>query len=220
VTTPPLPPAPYLIVCDFDGTITVEDVTNLIWDAHLPYDWRNVLLPPSREGKLSALGLIARGYGDVRVPADVLLAEVRPRVRLRHGWRQLVAMCRARGWPLHVVSHGLDFYINDLLPPGVPVTCFDASFDGGRWCVGLPAGMEVAPGDDFKSRVVDELAARHPGHATIYIGDGRLDFPAARRSSLLLAVRGSVLARMCDAEGVPHSEFDDFDEVSALLGSR
>ena len=29
-----------IIISDFDGTLTVEDVTTLFWDAHLPYDWR------------------------------------------------------------------------------------------------------------------------------------------------------------------------------------
>jgi 2-hydroxy-3-keto-5-methylthiopentenyl-1-phosphate phosphatase len=217
---PVVPEPPFIIVCDFDGTITVEDVTNLIWDAHLPYDWRNVLLPPSREGRLTALEMIARGYGDVPAPAETLLAEVRPHVRLRAGWARLVDLCRERRWPLEVVSHGLGFYIRDILPPGASLTAFEGTYDGRRWQVSLPPGVELASGGDFKSHVLATLRARHPGHATLYIGDGRLDFPAARRTDLVFAVRDSVLAHLCVEEGVPSVSFDTFDEIADALAQR
>ena len=29
-----------IIVSDFDGTLTLDDVTTYIWDKYLPYDWR------------------------------------------------------------------------------------------------------------------------------------------------------------------------------------
>jgi 2-hydroxy-3-keto-5-methylthiopentenyl-1-phosphate phosphatase len=214
-----LPAPPYIVLCDFDGTITVQDVTNLIWDAHLPYDWRATLTPLSKAGKLSALEMIAKGYGDVALPAEALLAEVLPRVSLRARWAELVALCEARRWPLEVVSHGLLFYIREILPPDVALTAFEATFDdtAGRWQVTLPAGIALGEGEDFKSHVVAGLRARHAGHAVIYVGDGRLDFPAARRSDFVFAVRDSTLARMCAAEGITCVQFDDFSEVAAAL---
>ena len=44
-----------IIACDFDGTVTVEDVTDLIWDAHVPFDWEAVLMPASRTGAITPL---------------------------------------------------------------------------------------------------------------------------------------------------------------------
>jgi len=208
---------PFVIVCDFDGTVTVEDVTNIIWDAHLDYDWRATLVPPSREGRWTALEMIAQGYGGVRVAEDQLLAEVRPQAHLRPGFTDFVALCRDRRWHFEVVSHGLGFYIRDILPPGIALTSFEGTYEGGRWRVRLPDGMTLAPGEDFKTQVVANLLARHPGHATIYVGDGRLDFPAARGCDRVFAVRGSVLAAHCRAAGVPFVEFDTFAEVSAGL---
>ncbi|HKE16441.1 MAG TPA: hypothetical protein VKB80_16325, partial [Kofleriaceae bacterium] len=90
---------------------------------------------------------------------------------------------------------------------------------GGRWLVDLPPGFALGAGEDFKSRVVADLRARHPGHAAVYVGDGRLDFPAARRSDLVFAVRDSTLAVLCRAEGVPCIEFDTFDDVIAALAT-
>ena len=133
--------------------------------------------------------MIARGYADIRVPPKELLAEMRARVRMRPGVEALATFCRARGWPFVVVSHGLAFYIEALLPPWIPFTSFVGTFTDGSWRVTLPRRMRAAaPGEDFKSHVVAELRARHPGHPTVYLGDGRLDLPAALTCDRIFAV--------------------------------
>ena len=207
----------HIVVCDFDGTITVEDVTDMIWEAHLPYSWREVLLPASLAGRVTALEHIAHGYADVRQPPERLLADVLPRVHLRPGFESFVALCRARGWPLEVVSHGLGFYIEKILPPGVSLTSFAGAFEDGRWRVTLPPDVQLPPGADFKVHVVERLRARHPGRPVAYVGDGRLDFPAARTCERIFAVRGSPLSALCRQSALPCFEFDHFDQVSETL---
>jgi 2-hydroxy-3-keto-5-methylthiopentenyl-1-phosphate phosphatase len=205
-----------IVVSDFDGTLTVDDVTTLFWDRHLDYDWRQVLLSDTYAGKLTPLEMIARGYGDVAVPPDALLAEARAQTRMRPGLPALAALCRTRGWPFVVLSHGLGFYIQDLLPPGLPFVAFTGAFDGRRWHVTLPPGMRLLPGEDFKSHVVADLRRRHPGHSTVYLGDGRLDLPAAETCDEIFAVRGSKLADLS-----PRARpFDALDEVVAALEVR
>jgi 2-hydroxy-3-keto-5-methylthiopentenyl-1-phosphate phosphatase len=211
------PGAPVILACDFDGTVVVEDVTDLIWTAHLPYDWATVLMPASRDGAITPFQLIARGYADVAAPPEALLAEVRPQVHLRAGFEALVAACGARGWPVHVISHGLDFYLRALLPAAVPFTAFTGTFSDGRWAVALPSDIAPVPGQDFKVHVLDRLRARHPGHTVVFAGDGRLDLPAARHADRVFAVRGSALAAACRREGIAHTEFAGFDEVLAAL---
>ena len=209
--------APYFIVSDFDGTITVNDLTNVIWDRHVPYDWRAVLPPLSREGMFTPLEMIGRGYAAVAVGPEALLAELTPMGRLRAGFEAFLATCAARGWPFEVLSHGLSFYIRPLLPPGVALTAFEGRFEEGRWRVELPAGMTLPAGRDFKAHVVASLRARHPGHAAVYVGDGRLDLPAARTCDLIFAVRDSTLAKLCDEAGLPFEPFDTFDEIARAL---
>jgi len=100
-----------ILVSDFDGTATIDDVTTFLWDRHLTYDWRRELLPPTYAGRMTPLEMIARGYGDIPVGPETLLAEARANTRLRPGLEALTAHCRARGWPFVVLSHGLAFYI-------------------------------------------------------------------------------------------------------------
>jgi 2-hydroxy-3-keto-5-methylthiopentenyl-1-phosphate phosphatase len=173
-------------------------------------------LPQAYAGASTPLEMIARGYGQLALSPASLLAEARARVRLRPGLPALTALCRGRGWPFSVLSHGLDFYIEALLPPGIPFTSFVGAFVGGRWQVSLPPGVRLRPGEDFKSQVVAGLRRRYPGHETVYLGDGRLDLPAAQTCDRVFAVRGSTLHRLC-----PQAQpFDTLDEVVAALEVR
>ena len=113
-----------IIVSDFDGTLTLDDVTTYIWDKYLGYDWRAKLLPPTYEGRWTPLEMIGHGYADIRVPPKELLAEIRDSVRLRPGVEALATFCRGRGWHFAVVSHGLAFYIEALLPSWLVVTFY------------------------------------------------------------------------------------------------
>jgi 2-hydroxy-3-keto-5-methylthiopentenyl-1-phosphate phosphatase len=206
-----------IVVADFDGTLTIEDVTTLVWDTYLTYDWRSTLLPPTYEGTWSPLEMIARGYAGIHVPPARLLSEIRGRVRLRPGVEALATFCRGRGWPFAVASHGLTFYIEALLPSWIPVTAFVGTFSGERYEVSLPPGFVLPPGQDFKSQVVAALQDKHPGHPTVFIGDGRLDLQAAQTCDRAFAVRGSRLARLLRQAGREVFEFTALDEVAAEL---
>jgi 2,3-diketo-5-methylthio-1-phosphopentane phosphatase len=207
-----------IVVSDFDGTLTVDDVTTYVWDKYLRYDWRAELLPPTYAGTWTPLQMIARGYAEIPVAPDELLVEVRTAVRMRPGIEALAGFCRARGWPFVVASHGLSFYIEALLPTPVPVSAFVGTFSGAGYEVSLPAGFTLAAGEDFKSRVVADLAARHPGHPTVYLGDGRLDLAAAERCDRVFAVAGSRLAQLFRDSGREVTEIDQLHEVIAALG--
>jgi 2-hydroxy-3-keto-5-methylthiopentenyl-1-phosphate phosphatase len=151
------------------------------------------------------------------VPPKELLAEIHETVRLRPGVEALATFCRGRGWHFAVVSHGLVFYIEALLPSWIPFTAFVGTFNEWSWRVSLPATMTLAPGEDFKSRLVGDLRARHPGHQVAYIGDGRLDLPAALTCDRIFAVADSSLADLGRVAGRTVEEFESLDEVAASL---
>ena len=81
----------------------------------------------------------------------------------------------------------------------------------------LPTTMRLRPDEDFKSRVVADLRARHPGHPTVYIGDGRLDLAAALTCDRIFAVADSPLADLARVAGRYVEEFELLDEVAASL---
>src|SRR5262245_33992201 len=120
-----------LILCDFDGTITDHDVTNLLWDRYYRPDWREILIPQVQAGRLDSVSIMAEGYRHVRATEQELLAYARTRAQLREGFEEFTRLCTERGWPLQVLSCGLDWYLRDFLPAGVEFHALETSYAGG-----------------------------------------------------------------------------------------
>lgn len=205
-----------LILCDFDGTITMQDVTNLIWDHFIGPSWRGDLLSSYKHGQITHLKIMVEGYKRIRAPKQAMLDYVRPLVSLRPGFDALRQFSTSRNWPLTVVSGGVDFYIEAMLPAGVPFYSYSAKHHD--YCeVFPPPEIEKSAADDFKVCVKRLLKKQYRKEKVVFIGDGRNDFPVAKLSDIVFAVRGSTLAQLCRERGQVCHEFDDFTEVVATL---
>lgn len=208
-----------LILCDFDGTITLEDVTNCIWDHYLGPEWREWLLPDYRAGKTTTLQVMAGGFKPIRAPLKEMLAVAEQHKTLREGFREFAAFCKANEWPLVVVSCGLDVYIEAYLPKGIPFISYKAVLEDG-WRVSLPADVSLQPGDDFKIHALNRLRTKYPGRETVFIGDGRNDFPISKECDHVFAKSASTLERLCKEAGIEHHSFDDFHGIQKELAAR
>lgn len=210
-----------LILCDFDGTITTQDVTNYMLDHFTGKGWREAVLPRYWAGELNHFQLMQQSYAFLKTAEPELLAVSR-QVKFRANFERFVAYCREKRYDLSVVSGGLDFYIRSFLPPEIPFYSYRGEFDraGGNWQVLLPEWppVNLDRGEDFKVRVLEELKRQHPqDHPVIFIGDGRNDGPVAQLADLVFAVSGTKLAEICAARGQKCIEFEDFAEVMAAL---
>jgi 2-hydroxy-3-keto-5-methylthiopentenyl-1-phosphate phosphatase len=205
-----------LLLCDFDGTITEQDITNLIWDHYLDYDWREELIPHFRDGKVNHFDLMAIGYEPITAPESELLDYVRPLVQYRAGFEQLVDFCKEKEFHFAVVSGGLDFYIKPYLPLEIPCYSYTAELNG-HWEVKLPIGVTPEEGENYKVFVLEKLKREYGDREVIFLGDGRNDFQVAQHADRVFAVTGSNLAQLCREANIPCIEFDDFHEVVALL---
>jgi 2-hydroxy-3-keto-5-methylthiopentenyl-1-phosphate phosphatase len=208
-----------LILCDFDGTFTCEDVTNLIWDRFIGPSWRGDLLGSYKSGQITHLKIMVDGYRMVKAGEREMLDYVRPRVRLRPGFDRLRSISGSRGLPLTVLSGGLDFYIRAFLPAGLEFYsyCARQPAPGAAWEVFEPQEIHKKDAGDFKVQVKQLLKKKHGKERVLFIGDGRNDLPVARLSDVVFAVRGSTLAHLCAEEKKPVHEFDDFAEIAAFV---
>ena len=103
-----------LVQCDFDGTVTVEDISFLLLDAFAQGDWRR-WLQRYREHKISVGEFSTRAFAMVKANEHTLLEALKGRFEVREGFHELVKHCQERSLRLVIVSNGLDFYIRAVL---------------------------------------------------------------------------------------------------------
>jgi 2-hydroxy-3-keto-5-methylthiopentenyl-1-phosphate phosphatase len=162
---------------------------------------------------------MAGGFKPIRAPLSEMLAIAEQHKTLRAGFYEFAVFCKTMDWPLYVVSCGLDVYIKAFLPEGIPFISYEAALEEG-WQVRLPSDVSLNPGEDFKIHALKRLCEKHPGRETVFIGDGRNDFPISKAVNQVFAKSDSTLERLCKESSLKHHSFDNFHEIRALLSKK
>jgi len=177
-----------LIQCDFDGTISEEDVSFMILDKFATQPWRP-LLTQYQEGKISVGQFNTTAFSLVTADRQTLLDFVRQSARIRPGLAELVEYCREKHIEFVITSNGLDFYIefilNGLGMNGTRIIAAKTEFNSNGLKVHYigPDGQELM--DKFKETYTRLFLSE--GYRVIYIGNGVSDFPSARLSYRVFA---------------------------------
>ena len=205
-----------LVQCDFDGTITEEDVSFLLLDTFANGDWRQ-LLTEYREDKLSVGSFTTKAFAMVRANRQTLLKLVRNSVKIRAGFHELLAYCRRKGFRFVIVSNGLDFYIEAILRDigidNIEVLAAQTHFG--------PKGLEVkytGPEgnqlqDSFKEPYI-RLFLRN-GYRVVYIGNGTSDTSPAKLAHHIFAT--DELLDYCKETNLKCTPFADLNDVVSGL---
>jgi 2-hydroxy-3-keto-5-methylthiopentenyl-1-phosphate phosphatase len=204
------------LVVDFDGTVTKEDLLDTIastfGDAAVYQEVEDGL----HEGRLPLREVITREFAPVRRPLEEVVEWELETVRIRPGFRELVALARERGWRVVVVSSGFHELIEPILErEGVDVELHanrvDPRPDGWRVLWQYDESCDSC-GESCKRSVVQDIAG---DDEIVYIGDGISDRCAAEASDRVFATRG--LARYLEERGISFEHFDDFHSIAASL---
>lgn len=219
-----LPEPTVRIFSDFDGTITDEDVGEDLFrhfcgDAAfeaIRAQWDSgALTAPEAYGRLcEAMGEI--GTGDIRRFLE--------RHAVDESFPRFVQWCAGEGFPLQVLSDGLDAYIFPLLEAAgvdVPVLCNRLEIRDGRARMHFPyydgRCPEIA---HCKSNHVALLS--QDDDIIVYVGDGSSDFEAAQYADMVFA-RGA-LERYCQEQNITFRRFYTFaalrDQLATMLQQR
>lgn len=203
------------VFVDFDGTISLEDTTDVILERFADPAWREVEAEWVA-GTIGSRECLARQIDLVRATPTDLDALVDD-VKLDAGFPLFAAMCRAEAIPLTVVSDGVDRVVSAMLArAGVkaPVLANRLEWRGGdRWRLGFPHARE-----DCRSAAGNCKCAALAGETfalRILVGDGRSDFCAAESADIVLAK--SRLLDHCRANAIPFAPFENFAEATGLL---
>jgi 2-hydroxy-3-keto-5-methylthiopentenyl-1-phosphate phosphatase len=202
--------APLVVLTDFDFTISLEDVGDLV---------TLTLAPPSEETmlRLSRKEIGSRIYWSESM-ARVKQAEgeaLADQVGIDPHFAAFARWCEAEAIPLAVVSDGFWFYISRILGREglghLPVFCNEMDEpDRLAWPHGNPACEVCGCCKALVARRVREAGAR-----IIYVGDGISDLYAAAFADWVFA-KGR-LARHMAEHGSPFFPLGDFADVLRTL---
>src|SRR5207237_6098 len=108
-------PTPLAVVCDFDGTATLLDIGDEISKHFGGVEHWETETARFRRGELDTRGIIEAIYNKILASEEEVRAFAAATARLRPGFSDLVAACRARGAPFFLASGGLRQYIEAVL---------------------------------------------------------------------------------------------------------
>jgi 2-hydroxy-3-keto-5-methylthiopentenyl-1-phosphate phosphatase len=215
--------SPWAVVCDFDGTATVDDIADALSIAFIGEGRWRAANDRFHRGEIPFVGLLHEIFGPIgATPEEVRDFSLR-HARFRPGFERLLTTCRQGRHPFVIASGGLDIYIRpalELLPPalseGLEVRANHAEHVSGGLALTFP--WQHAPGacgrcGSCKGAIVQELQGR--GHRVIAVGDGNADRCMAGVADVLFA-RGRLLD-WCRREGHACEEFETLHPVVERL---
>lgn len=201
-----------IIQCDFDGTITSNNLSVLLRENFAQSGWQEIDSDYSR-GYLTVEQSNKLQYVFVKEPKEKLQEFVRQHIEIRPGFPEFISYCRNAGIPLVIVSSGLDFYIetvlNEIGMQGLELHCARTCFSNEGIIVSYHDPIGNSIDHDFKKGYLTWLRERD--RHIIYIGDGLSDLDAARHADQVFAT-GDLVA-LLDASSVRCDVFSDFYDL-------
>lgn len=207
----------WVVQCDFDGTISLSDVTDTLlerfgqpgWEC-LEEDWENGKIG-SREcmqGQVALLDMSAE-----QLEQHLKTIEIDPQ------FPKFVSEVSRLGWPIHIVSDGLDWSIRSILArydlAHLPIFANRLVQQGERqWRLETPwfqSGCEKASAN-CKCQL---LYKQQQQQQVLYIGDGNSDFCVSAKADMVLAK--SRLIHYCVQQNIPHQSITNFQDAIDLL---
>jgi 2-hydroxy-3-keto-5-methylthiopentenyl-1-phosphate phosphatase len=211
------------IICDFDGTIALEDVTDGLLERFADESWKDVEAQ-WLAGKIGSRDCMARQVSLIEADYERLNRYL-DTVEIDPSFSSFVDTCKGfREIHLHVVSDGIDYAItrilnnNELSRLRVKANALVA-LPGNRYRLEFPhskpdCNVQAGTCKCAIAQTRDEKARR--ADSTLLIGDGLSDVCLASRADFVFAK--DRLLDHCRENSIPHLPFATFADVERQLG--
>jgi len=208
------------ILCDFDGTIAVKDVTDTLLDQFSLDGWEEI----EEEwvaGRIGSRECMSRQISLLRASRRELDAAL-DAIDIDPGFPDFVALCRDVGLPLTVVSDGLDYAIKRILDRhglgDLPIVANHLEMVGDdEYRLSFPyANPDCKKGSGTcKCRTARSLC--RGADLSLLVGDGTSDMCAAGSVDLVFAKHK--LLTHCREKGLPVVAYRDFANATVQLAA-
>jgi 2,3-diketo-5-methylthio-1-phosphopentane phosphatase len=200
----------WTLLCDFDGTISVEDTTDTLLERFGKPGWE-VLESDWRAGRINSHDCMA---GQVAL-LDMSRAELDAHLAERDidgAFADFVKTAHAQNLHIEILSDGLDYAIHTILTryqlDWLPVTANRLEAVGEReWRLAFPNASRACSVASGTCKCARAAQAQGAHTRVLMVGDGASDFVFAKGK----------LVDHCRAKNIPHAPIDGFADALNLL---
>ncbi len=204
----------YRIFCDFDGTVALNDVGNIVFTkfGNAEHWWK--LVEDWRQGKFDAREMWRRQAKVSNMKSDDLKKFAKTQ-KLDPYFPSFVDFCRNHDLPLYIVSDGMDAYIKPILEhhgfSGLDVRSNRLSFDEGNYLkVDFPY-YELGCGSCANCKGYHVKRETKTDEVSVYIGDGYSDTCGAVEADIIFAKND--LLTVCEEKSIDCHPYKTFHDV-------
>jgi 2-hydroxy-3-keto-5-methylthiopentenyl-1-phosphate phosphatase len=203
------------VLVDFDGTIAPTDTTDLLLERFAEPEWHSIE-DDWKAGRIGSRECLVRQIDLVRA-TPMEMDSFMNSIEIDPGFSRFVDFVQGLGYPIAVVSDGLDRTIGNVLDRNnIDIEYFANRLEwrgGNRWRLSFPHARSDCSA--LSGNCKCSFAEGQPRQFKVLVGDGRSDFCLAGRADLVLAKSG--LLNHCRKNDLPHIAFDDFNQATTLF---
>jgi len=206
----------WTILCDFDGTVSVEDITDSLLERFGRPGWQAIEQAWKR-GEIGSHDCMAQQVALLDATRDEMDAHL-DGMPIDRVFPLFAEAAQDAGMPLAIVSDGLDYAIRRILGQHglahLPVIANRLEAVGTNgWQLDFPYGSPGCRSGNCKCSCADR--ARAERKRVLLIGDGASDFCVAGEVDLVFAKHR--LIEHCRSAGIPYVPITSFADALDLL---
>lgn len=201
------------IYTDFDGTISVDDVGDKVFENFTDSTWRQVL-QEWYDGKIGSKEYYVR-CSEIMEMNEQQLNDLCETQKIDEHFKDFESYCQTKNYPLTVLSDGMDYYIKRILfnynMQHLKVYANKFVFLENNKVETLFPYYERGCLKCANCKGAHIKEHRKDGEIIVYIGDGLSDLCAVPESDIIFATGG--LKQHCQEKNIHHFAFNNFDEI-------
>lgn len=216
--TSSMPSEKTIYICDFDGTVTVQDTLVSVFDRFCAGDWWDIE-NRMRSGQMTRTESLFKEVNLIEADESEVNDHLDSHIDIRDGFPNFVKMVHTEKSELLILSGGFRIWIDKVLSR-IDFPFFNFSISSNNIKYIGDKKWEFVPNPDTleplcsncpncKRAVVEKY--KKEGYEVIYIGDGDTDFCPSVYADTVFAV--SELAEKLAKERVDFHFFTDFNSV-------
>jgi 2-hydroxy-3-keto-5-methylthiopentenyl-1-phosphate phosphatase len=210
---------PPLVLVDFDGTITKNDVGALLFKTFSNEESQKIV-SLWLKGEINSKECLQRECELIRISRSELKKFALSQ-KIDGKFPAFVDLCNREKMKLVILSDGLDYYIKLILEKcGLGKLPFYSNllrFEGKKLKPEFPY-FDRGCGSCGNCKRYHLKSLKRAGQRVVYIGDGLSDKCAVTEADFVLAKDD--LRRFCEKEGIKHYPFHNFEEVIQAFHDR